>query len=123
MADLRILRTYRYIDKNPVIDVMRTALQDVGIGVEKKRLRIAAEISGLSHSCLEGLFHGETRNPQHRTVYGLMSSIGFKETWVVEREIDIDKEREIARAWLAKQEKAPKKPKPRKRLAKRKRKA
>jgi hypothetical protein len=115
MADLRILRTYRYIDKNPVIDVMRTALQDVGIGVEKKRLRIAAEISGLSHSCLEGLFHGETRNPQHRTVLGLMTSIGYKETWTVDREIDIDKEREVARAWLAKQEKKP----ARKRLAKR----
>jgi hypothetical protein len=122
MADLRILRTYRYIDKNPVIDVMRTALQDVGIGVEKKRLRIAAEISGLSHSCLEALFHGETRNPQHRTVMGLMTSIGYKESWTVEKEIDIDKEREIARAWLAKQEKAPKKPAA-KRLQKRKRKA
>jgi hypothetical protein len=120
MADLRILRTYRYIDKNPVIDVMRTALQDVGIGVEKRRLRIAAEISGLSHSCLEALFHGETRNPQHRTVMGLMTSIGYKESWTVEKEIDIDKEREIARAWLAKQDK---KPAAKKRLPKRKRKA
>jgi hypothetical protein len=105
MADLKVLRTYRYIDKNPVIDVMRTALQDVGIGVEKKKLRIAAEITGISHSCLEALFHGITRNPQHRTVAGLMTGIGYKEEWKPVREIDIEKEREVARAWLAKQEK------------------
>jgi hypothetical protein len=104
MADLKVLRTYRYIDKNPVIDVMRTALQDVGLGVEKKRLRIASEISGISHSCLDAMFHGITRNPQHRTVAGLMTAIGYKEEWVSIKEIDIDKEREAARAWLKRQE-------------------
>jgi hypothetical protein len=98
-----VLRTYRYVDKDPAIDVMRTALQDAGIGVEKRKLKIAADIAGLSVGCLLGLFHGGTRTPQHRTVMGLMTAFGYQERWELERKIDIEKEREVALAWAAKQ--------------------
>src|SRR4051812_29648418 len=109
MADLRILRTYRYIDKNPVIDRMRTALQDAGVGVEEKRLQVAADISGISRSCLHGLFHGNTRNPQHRTVAGLMTAFGYEEHWRRKRRIDLEHERKVAADWLKRQNTAPKK--------------
>jgi hypothetical protein len=104
MAELRVLRTYRYINKNPIIDRMRTALQNAGVGVEKRRLQIAADISGLSRGCLHGLFHGGTRNPQHRTVAGIMTAFGYEEEWRLKRKIDIEAERKIAADWLLKQE-------------------
>ena len=112
MAEMRVLRTYRYIDKNPVVDVMRTALQDVGVGVTKKQLRTAAELSGLSVGCLVALFHGNTKNPQHRTVAGLMTAIGYRERWEAERKLDIEKERELAFAWREQTSKKRKRSKP-----------
>jgi hypothetical protein len=102
MAELRVLRTYRYVDKNPVIDKMRTVLQDEGLF---KKLQIVHEISGISSSCLHGLFHGATRNPQHRTVAGIMTSLGYEEQFVKAKEIDIEKERKAAAEWLDRQEK------------------
>jgi hypothetical protein len=102
MADLRVLRTYRYIDKNPVIDKMRTVLQDEGLFT---KLNLVHELSGISSSCLYGLFHGDTRNPQHRTVAGVMSSLGYEETFVKTKDLDIEKERKAAAAWAEKQEK------------------
>jgi hypothetical protein len=106
MGDLRVLRTYRYIDKNPVIDKMRTVLQDEGLF---KKLTIVHELSGISTSCLNALFHGNTRNPQHRTVAGVMSSLGYEETFQKVKDIDVEKERKLAADWLAKQEAGPKK--------------
>jgi hypothetical protein len=101
MADLRVLRTYRYIDKNPVIDKMRTVLQDEGLF---KKLNLVHELSGISASCLHGLFHGDTRNPQHRTVAGVMSALGYEEQFIKTKDLDIEKERKAAADWFAKQE-------------------
>jgi hypothetical protein len=101
MADMRVLRTYRYTDKNPVIDKMRTVLQDEGLF---KHLTIVHEISGISTSCLHALFHGATRNPQHRTVAGVMTSLGYEEQFIKTKDIDVEAERKVAADWLAKQE-------------------
>jgi len=103
MAEFRVLRSYNYIDKNPVIDVMRTALEDAGVGVADKKLKIAADISGLSVGCLHGLFHGKTRNPQHRTVAGLMCAFGYQEQWSLKKKIDLEKERVAGLKWTAEQ--------------------
>lgn len=100
MAKFRLYRTYSYIDKNPVIDRIRTILQDENLF---KRLDIVHEISGVSTGTLYGWFHGDTRNPQHHTAAAVVTSLGYEEQFVKSKEIDIEKEREIARAWLAKQ--------------------
>jgi hypothetical protein len=107
MGELRVLRTYRYIDKNPVIDKMRTVLQDEKLFT---KLGLVHELSGISTSCLHNLFHGNTRNPQHRTVAGVMTALGYREEFVKDHDIDIDKERKAAAAWLERQEQG--KPKP-----------
>jgi hypothetical protein len=101
MAEMRVLRTYRYVDKNPVIDKMRTVLQDEGLF---KKLPIVHELSGISTSCLHALFHGATRNPQHRTVAGVMTSLGYEETFQKIKDIDIERERKAAADWLEKQD-------------------
>jgi hypothetical protein len=83
-----------------VIDRVRTILQDENLF---KRLGIVHEISGVSASTLHNWFHGDTRNPQHHTVAAVVTSLGYQEQFVKAKEIDIDKEIEVARAWLAKQ--------------------
>ena len=99
---IRTYRTYSYIDKNPVIDRIRTIVQDEGL---IKRLGIVHEISGVGTATLNAWFNGETRNPQHGTIAAVITSLGYQEEFVKKKSIDIEKEREIAAAWLEKQEK------------------
>ncbi|WLB66015.1 hypothetical protein QIH96_12985 [Bradyrhizobium japonicum] len=99
---LRVYRTYNMIDKNPVIDKVRTLVQDEGL---IKKLGIVHEISGVSTSTLDNWFNGTTRSPQHATIAAVITSLGYREEFIKEKEIDVDKEREVAAAWLEKQEK------------------
>ena len=115
MAEIRTYRTYRYIDKNPVIDRVRTIVQDEGL---YKKLKIVHEISGVATSTLDNWFHGDTKNPQHGTVAAVVTSLGWREEFVKDHAVDIDAERIIAAAWLLKQNsrrpRAPRKRKPKK---------
>lgn len=109
---VRVYRTYNYIDKNPVIDKVRTLVQDEGL---IKKLGVVHEISGVSTSTLDNWFNGTTRSPQHATVAAVITSLGYKEEFVKDHDIDLEAERKVAADWLAKQEKkaaAVKKPRP-----------
>lgn len=99
---IRVYRTYNYIDKNPVIDKVRTLIQDEGL---IKKLAVVHEISGVSTSTLDNWFNGTTRSPQHATIAAVITSLGYREEFVPDHKIDIDSEREVAAAWLEKQEK------------------
>jgi hypothetical protein len=99
---LRVYRTYNYVDKNPVIDKVRTLVQGEGL---IKKLGIVHEISGVSTSTLDNWFNGTTRSPQHATVAAVITSLGYEETFVKKKDIDVEKERELAAVWLEKQEK------------------
>ena len=110
MARIRVLRTYRFLDKDPVIDQMRTVLQDEGLFT---RLRIAADIASLSRATLDNWFHGETRRPQFASIMSLMTSLGYENKWMKDRAIDVYIELKKARDWLIKEGKK-KEPKPRK---------
>jgi hypothetical protein len=97
MAEVRVYRTYRYVDKNPVIDKARTILQDEGLF---KKLTIVHEISGVATATMHNWFHGDTRNPQHGTIMAVLSALGYEETFVKKKEIDVEKERKLAADWL-----------------------
>jgi hypothetical protein len=99
---LRVYRTYNYIDKNPVIYKVKTLLQDEGL---MKDLKIVHEISGVGSATLDNWFNGDTKNPQHATIAAVITSLGYEETFVKKKEIDIEKERGIAARWLEAQEK------------------
>jgi hypothetical protein len=99
---LRTYRTYSYIDKNPVIDKVRTLVQDEGL---IKKLGIVHEISGVSTSTLDNWFNGTTRSPQHATIAAVITSLGYQEEFVKKKEIDVEKERGVAAARLEKKEK------------------
>src|SRR5580692_1411869 len=99
---LRVHRIYNYIDKNPVIDKVRTILQDEGL---IKKLNVVHEICDVSTSTVDGWLNGDTRNPQHHTIARVITGLGYEEQFVKTKDIDIEAERKLAADWLAKQEK------------------
>lgn len=101
MADLKVYRTYRFIDKDPVIDEIRTLVQDQGL---MKKLEIVHQLSGVSTSTLDNWFNGETKSPQNRTICAVTSALGYKRAWQKERSIDLEKELKIAKQWADRQE-------------------
>jgi hypothetical protein len=99
MAELRMYRTYRWLakEKNPVIDKVRTIVQDEGLFT---KLGIVHEISGVATTTLNNWFHGETINPQHGTIMAVLSSLGYEEQFVKQKDIDVEKERKAGKKWL-----------------------
>ena len=97
---VRIYRTYQWVDKNPVIDKVRTLVQDEGLF---KKLNIVHEISGVATTTLDNWFNGKTRSPQHGTIAAVITALGYEERFVKTKVLDIDKEREAAAAWLEKE--------------------
>lgn len=69
---VKFYRTYRFKDKDPVIDAMRTIIQQ-----EHIKQAAAAQISGLAAATLQNWFHGETRNPQNSSITAFTSSLGY----------------------------------------------
>lgn len=103
MTGFTSYRTYNFIDKDPVIDQMRTLLRDEGL---LKKLELVHELSGVSTTTLRNWFDGETKAPQYRTIAAVITSLGYKPAFEKSKDIDIDRELKIARAWAQKQEAA-----------------
>lgn len=97
---LNVYRTYSYIDKDPVIDEMRTLVQSEGL---MKKLEMVHELSGVSTSTLTNWFDGETRSPQNRTVSAVATALGYERKWEKTKSIDIDKELAAAKRWADRQ--------------------
>lgn len=72
--------TYLFKDKDPVIDVLRTALQlyasieGIGFAAARKRIAIRA---GLTDSALYGWFNGDTRFPYYKNVAAVVIALGL----------------------------------------------
>ena len=73
----QVYRDYRFIDKDPIIDRLRTAVQDSGMSY-----RDIHEREGISTSTLCNWFSGPTRRPQFCTVMAVFRACGvdLKET-------------------------------------------
>lgn len=99
MAEFRLLRKYRFIDKDPVCDELRTLVTDRGLIDELARV---AELAGLAPSTVYNLFNGETKKPQNRTVMGIATSIGYRREWV-SQDFNLEQELAAARKWNAKE--------------------
>lgn len=107
MARLSLYRTYRFIEKDPVIDKMRTLLSDEGL-LQKRQ--IIHELAGVSVSTLDNWFDGDTRRPQHATIGAVTSALGYDIQFVKTKDINIDRELKIAAKWLTQQNSPKKKP-------------
>lgn len=62
MATITIYNTYRFKNKDPIIDKLRTAMQD-----EKMSYKEVSANSGVSETTLRNWFEGGTRRPQFAT--------------------------------------------------------
>lgn len=109
MARLTIYRTYRWIDKDPIIDAVRTVCQD-----ERLKSGKVHQISGVATATLDNWFNGTTRKPQNSTVTAVTSSLGYvrhdrlKDDGTVEvafeksRDLNYQKEIEKQADWIIK---------------------
>lgn len=102
MARVKVLRTYRFIDKDPVKDKLQTMLQDEGLFGKKNMSRVAA-LASLSPSTLDNLFFGDTRKPQHATVMAIVTACGYEMEFKRARKLNFEEELVFARQWNKKQ--------------------
>ena len=72
MAKVHIYRTYRFIDKDPIIDAVRTVVQ-----TEHLKNSAVHQISGVAAATLDNWFNGSTRKPQNSTVCAVTTSLGY----------------------------------------------
>jgi hypothetical protein len=66
---------YRFIDKDPVIDVIRTAFQKKGNLSHEQILRVSYD-SGVSASAIEAWLFGDTRRPQSLSTRFVLETLG-----------------------------------------------
>lgn len=64
-------KSYVFKEKDPVIDMMRTQVQDSG-----KSYQNLSDASGVSKSSMQGWFHGKVRRPQFATCAAVMGALG-----------------------------------------------
>ena len=82
----RPLKAYLFRDKDPVIDELRTMMQDHfdGTGRDaslKNGMREIADTGGPTTSPMHAWFFGKTRRPQSATVEAAGRAMGFKREW------------------------------------------
>jgi transcriptional regulator with XRE-family HTH domain len=95
-ARVVIYRHYRFLDKDPVIDRLRTMMHDEGLNEHK-----SAMISGLAPGTLMNWFRGETRRPQFASIKAFSGALGYDMTFVKFRigELDVKAEAKATAAW------------------------
>lgn len=70
---LRLYKSYNFVNKDPIIDAVRTARSDQNVSY-----RDVAEESGVSPTTLHNWEHGKTRRPQFATVSAVARALGKK---------------------------------------------
>src|SRR5262245_16350579 len=66
-----VLRTYRWVDKDPLCDVIRSALEETGLNKNQ-----VSELSGVASGTLKGWLDGATRRPQNSTSTAVLAALG-----------------------------------------------
>jgi len=86
-GSLWLTRSYNFVDKDPEIDVFRTAFR-------KTRIKEAdlAVLAGLAPTTVKNMFGGATMWPQHRTYMKIAGAIGCTYELIEAKEINFEKE-------------------------------
>ncbi len=74
---MRLLKSYNFVDKDPVVDKMRGPVRSSGLSYGQ-----ISEKSGVSASTIYNWFEGNTKRPQYATVIAVMRVLGYKEMFV-----------------------------------------
>lgn len=109
-ADLKLYRTYRFIDKDPVVDKIRTVFKDEGL-LNPRGYNIAHQLSGVAVSTYKNWFDGDTKRPTNPTIEATLTSLGYHRPIVKKDDLDFDQELKKAAKWALQQNsgKAPRK--------------
>ena len=91
---LRLYRSYNNVDKDPAIDMIRTAMQDEGLDSKKVSL-----LSNVGQSTVDNWMEGKTKSPQHRTLAAVAACMGFDWQLKKSKKLDYDKEMTSAIQW------------------------
>lgn len=107
-ARYHIYRNYSFLNKDPVIDKMRTLVQDEGL-----KWHDAARIADMSPATLDNWFKGSTRRPQFSSIASLTHSLGYSMEFRKEgnKKLDVEAELEAAANFRLEQAKKTAKPK------------
>ena len=68
-----IYKSYSFIDKDPIIDEVRTMIQDSGANY-----KWIEEHSGVTSTTLYNWFGGKTKKPQAATINAVARALGYK---------------------------------------------
>ena len=66
-------KSYSFVDKDPVIDEVRTIYQASGVNY-----KWLSEQSSVSISTIRNMFEGKTKRPQSATTEAILRSMGYK---------------------------------------------
>lgn len=69
---LKLYKSYSFRDKDPIIDKLRTMVQDEGV-----KYSDISEESGVSTSTIYNWFHGTTLRPQFASVMAVTRALGY----------------------------------------------
>lgn len=69
---VHLYKTYMFKNKDPIIDRMRTIIQD-----EQVSYKDIQSMSGVTASTLYNWFHGATKRPQHATAMAVIRALGY----------------------------------------------
>lgn len=73
MARVTIYRNYRFIDKDPICDALRTMIR----GNEHLKNHQVHQIAGVASGTIEGWLDGATKRPQNATVTQVSAALGY----------------------------------------------
>jgi len=80
---MKLYRSYMFRSKDPVIDELRTKLQDkLGRDFVHSDLTHIENEGGPTASCMASWFWGDTKRPQNATVEAAGRAAGFRRVWV-----------------------------------------
>jgi hypothetical protein len=66
-------KSYNFVDKDPIIDEVRTVFQESGVNYAWLQ-----EQSGVTIATLHNWFDGETKRPQAATINAVLRALGYK---------------------------------------------
>jgi transcriptional regulator with XRE-family HTH domain len=75
MSDLKLYRSYSFRDKDPVIDRLRTILDDEQMSYKK-----VEDASGVSTTTIYNWMRGPTKRPQFCTIAAVAAALGYDVT-------------------------------------------
>ena len=84
MAGFVVYKSYSFVNKDPVIDEMRTLFQKEGM-FTAKGFTAVHEAGAPTPSTFNKWFKGDTRRPQNAAIMATASALGYDRAWVKRR--------------------------------------